>query len=139
MHEPPQLDRFIAAQAAVYATALAELRAGQKRTHWMWFIFPQLRGLGHSETARHYAIASRAEAVAYSRHSVLGPRLRECTSAVLAFQGRSAREIFGSPDDLKFRSSLTLFTEVAPSDLVFALALQKFFANAPDEKTLNLL
>jgi uncharacterized protein (DUF1810 family) len=139
MHEPDPLDRFLAAQAAVYADALAELRVGQKRTHWMWFIFPQLRGLGHSETARYYAIASRAEAVAYSRHLVLGPRLTECTNAVLAIDGKSAQEIFGSPDDLKFRSSLTLFAEVAPSDAVFARALQKFFDAAPDEKTLNLL
>ena len=118
---------------------LAELRAGRKRSHWMWFIFPQLRGLGHSPTAQYFAIRSRAEAEAYLRHPVLGARLRECTRLVNAVEGRGVGDIFGFPDDLKFRSSMTLFAEVAPDDAVFRQALDKYFEGEPDERTMELL
>jgi uncharacterized protein (DUF1810 family) len=132
------LQRFVLAQDPVYATVLAELRAGSKRTHWMWFIFPQITGLGHSSMAQHYAIASIYEAQAYLEHPVLGPRLRTCTQAVLDLEGRSADQIFGSPDNLKFRSSMTLFAQAA-SEPLFAAALAKYFAGKPDEQTLKLL
>src|SRR5947209_4510371 len=102
--DPHDLRRFVEAQASAYAQARAELGAGRKRTHWMWFVFPQLRGLGRSETARHFGLSSRAEAQAYLAHPVLGPRLRECVELVLAVDGRSAHDVFGSPDDLKLRS-----------------------------------
>ncbi len=131
--------RFLSAQAAVYPAVLNELRAGRKRTHWMWVIFPQIAGLGHSATARHFAIASAAEARAYLAHDVLGPRLRECADLVEGVEGRSVRQIFGAPDDLKFHSSMTLFAQVAPAELSFAAALQKYFAGAPDPMTLRLL
>jgi uncharacterized protein (DUF1810 family) len=113
MNDPHDLQRFIDAQSGLFDQALAELRAGRKRGHWMWFIFPQVAGLGRSETARRFAIASRREAQAYLDHAILGPRLLDCTRAVCRAEGRSAYEIFGSPDDLKFRSSMTLFAEVA--------------------------
>jgi uncharacterized protein (DUF1810 family) len=132
------LDRFVTAQAPIYATVTAELAAGAKRTHWMWFVFPQMRGLGHSDTARFYGIASREEAQAYLEHAVLGPRLRECTALVNHVQGRSAHAIFGSPDDLKFCSSMTLFNAVAPGD-GFDAALRKYFGGVPDQRTLTLL
>jgi uncharacterized protein (DUF1810 family) len=137
------LKRFVDAQDPVYDTVLGELRAGRKRTHWMWFVFPQLRGLGHSPTAVHFGIASRAEAQAYLAHPVLGPRLRECTRLVLAIDGRSAREVFGSPDDLKLRSSMTLFAHTA-SDRAsdgadFAAVLEKFYRGEPDEATVGRL
>lgn len=125
------LERFVTAQATTYESALAELRAGRKRTHWMWFVFPQLRGLGRSETAHFYGIESREEAVAYLGHPVLGARLRECTRAVLAVPNRSAHDIFGSPDDLKLCSCWTLFAEVAqsPSDqALFEQGLARFCA-----------
>jgi len=139
MADTHDLARFVEAQAAVYATALAELAAGQKRSHWMWFVFPQLRGLGRTETAHYYGIASRAEADAYFRHPLLGARLKACTQAVLAARGKSAQQIFGSPDDLKFRSSLTLFAQVAPEDPLLQRALDQFFSGLPDQKTLDLL
>jgi uncharacterized protein (DUF1810 family) len=136
MDEPFDLQRFIDAQNGVYDEALAELRAGAKRSHWMWFIFPQVAGLGFSAMARRYAIASRLEAQAYLAHPILGPRLIACTRAVCRIEGRSAHQIFGSPDDLKFRSSMTLFAAIA-EDGFFAEALQKYFGGRPDEATLQ--
>jgi uncharacterized protein (DUF1810 family) len=133
------LQRFMSAQARHMDDVLAELAAGRKRTHWMWFVFPQLRGLGHSEMARHYGLASRAEAAAYLAHPVLGPRLRQCVDVVLAVQDRTAHEIFGSPDDLKLRSCLTLFREIDAADGVFARALARYFGGEPDPATLRLL
>lgn len=133
------LDRFIQAQLPVYATVCAELSAGRKATHWMWFIFPQLAALGRSATARHFGLESQVEAAAYWRHPLLGPRLKECTDLVLATSGRSAHDIFGSPDDLKLRSCLTLFNSVALPDRTFQRALEKFFAGQGDPLTLELL
>jgi uncharacterized protein (DUF1810 family) len=133
------LDRFVSAQATVYGRALAELRSGQKRTHWMWFIFPQIEGLGHSATAMHYAIKSIDEARAYLNHPVLGPRLKECAETVLAVEGRTASEIFPYPDDLKLRSSMTLFAAVAEPGSVFIRVLEKYFTGKQDERTLQLL
>ncbi|MCL5262974.1 MAG: DUF1810 domain-containing protein [Acidobacteria bacterium] len=138
-HDPFDLQRFVEAQEPVYAQVCAELSEGRKRSHWMWFVFPQIRGLGHSPTAQHFAIRSRAEAEAYLRHPVLGTRLRECTALVNAVQGREVSEIFGYPDDLKFRSSMTLFVEVAPEDAVFRQALDKYFEGEPDERTVELM
>ena len=134
------LARFIEAQQACYADALRELRAGQKRTHWMWFIFPQYAGLGPSPTAQRYAIGSVAEARNYLAHPLLGARLLECTQAVNAVEGRSALEIFGTPDDIKFRSSMTLFEVAnAAAGSAFAAALDKFYQGRRDERTLQLL
>ncbi len=133
--DPFRLQRFVEAQEHVYAQALAELRAGQKRTHWMWFIFPQIRGLGSSPAAVRYAIGSREEALAYLGHPVLGQRLRAATAAVLRHPGRSVDEIFGYPDDLKFRSSMTLFAAVGEPGNPFAQALQIFFGGVPDPET----
>jgi uncharacterized protein (DUF1810 family) len=133
------LRRFVDAQASVYATALAELRAGAKRSHWMWFIFPQIAGLGVSPMAQRYAIGSPEEARAYLAHPLLGLRLCECTEAVNAVHDRSAHQIFGSPDDLKFRSSMTLFREAAPDEPLFQAALDKYFGGAPDATTLERL
>jgi uncharacterized protein (DUF1810 family) len=132
------LQRFVDAQAPLYQRVLAELRQGQKRSHWMWFIFPQLAGLGHSAMAQRFAIASRDEAAAYLAHGILGPRLSECTALVNAIEGRSIREILGSPDDLKFCSSMTLFGAVA-SDPAFGQTIAKFCGGGPDQKTLDLL
>jgi uncharacterized protein (DUF1810 family) len=134
-----QLQRFVEAQARNYADALAELRRGRKTSHWMWYVFPQIAGLGSSAMARNYAIGSLEEARAYLAHPVLGPRLRECVEASLAIEGRSAREVFGSPDDLKFRSSLTLFAEAASDESLFREALVKYFAGEADPSTLRLL
>jgi len=139
MSNENDLQRFVDAQEPRIADAMAELRAGRKRTHWMWFVFPQLRGLGHSQMAWHFGIASRDEAAAFLAHPVLGPRLRDCVEAVLAVRGRTAHEIFGSPDDLKLRSCLTLFAEVAGGDSVFDRALRQYFAGQPDPATLDLL
>jgi uncharacterized protein (DUF1810 family) len=133
------LSRFVEAQQPLMDDVRAELRAGRKRTHWMWFVFPQLRGLGRSEMARHYGIASRDEAAAYLAHPTLGARLRECVELVLAVQGRTAHEIFGSPDDLKLRSCLTLFREIDGGGGVFDRALAKYFDGQPDPMTLQLL
>ena len=138
MTDPFDLQRFLDAQAPIYARVVAELRRAQKQTHWMWFVFPQLAGLGHSAMAQRFAIASREEAVAYLGHGVLGPRLRECTAVVTAVEGRSAREILGSPDDLKFQSSMTLFGAVS-SDPEFSAAIAKFYGGRPDQRTLDLL
>ncbi|MEI7645307.1 MAG: DUF1810 domain-containing protein [Chloroflexales bacterium] len=137
--DPFDLQRFVHAQETVYAQVLAELRGGKKRTHWMWFIFPQLDGLGYSATAKRYAIKSHAEARQYLNHPILGKRLIACTEAILAISERSASEIFGSPDDVKLRSSMTLFAAVAPRDSVFAQVLARYFQGQPDSKTLSLL
>jgi uncharacterized protein (DUF1810 family) len=133
------LARFLAAQRGSYEHALAEIASGRKRSHWMWYVFPQFTGLGMSATSRKYAIASLAEAEAYLRHEVLGPRLVACPDAALAVEGRSAREIFGSPDDLKLRSSATLFAQVSPEGSVFHRLLEKYFGGEPDAATLRLL
>lgn len=133
------LSRFVAAQRDVYETALAELRAGRKRTHWMWFVFPQIAGLGRSETARYYALASAAEARAYLDHPVLGARLRDCTAAVLAHRDPTAETIFGPVDALKFRSSMTLFEAVADDPAPFVAALDTFYEGARDPATLAIL
>lgn len=133
------LSRFTEAQERVYGVVLRELRNGRKRTHWMWFVFPQIDGLGYSTTAKHYAIKSKEEASAYLDHPVLGPRLVECAEAILAVEGRSASEIFGYPDDLKLRSSMTLFAAAAGHESIFSRVLEKFFDNTPDERTLRLL
>jgi uncharacterized protein (DUF1810 family) len=137
MTDPFELQRFVDAQAPVYAEVMSELRNGRKRSHWVWFIFPQIAGLGHSAMARRYAIASHDEAVAYLAHPILGPRLRECTQVVCNIQGRSIEQILGSPDDIKFRSS-TLF-EAVSGDPVFRNALDKFCAGASDSATLDIL
>lgn len=133
------LERFVEAQDAVWAQVDAELRAGRKRSHWMWFVFPQIAGLGHSAMARHYALASVEEARLYLAHAVLGPRLRHCTGLVCEVRGQSARAIFGTPDDLKFRSSMTLFAQAAPAEPMFAEALRRYFDGRPDELTERLL
>jgi uncharacterized protein (DUF1810 family) len=141
--DPHHLQRFVGAQARVFPQVLAELREGRKRSHWMWFIFPQIAGLGSSSTAQHYAISGRAEALAYLAHPILGPRLRQCTDLVNQISGRipnrTIDEIFGYPDDLKFRSSMTLFAAVAPSEAVFRTALERYFAAEPDPATVQLL
>ena len=128
--DPHNLQQFVEAQESTYVQALRELPEGRKRSHWMWFIFPQLRGLGYSAMAYEYGIASRAEAVAYLEHPVLGARLWECTRSVNAVEGRSAHDIFGSPDDLKFCSSMTLFAGVTTDNAEFLEALARFCATA---------
>jgi uncharacterized protein (DUF1810 family) len=133
------LQRFVDAQNPIYENVLAELRAGQKRSHWMWFVFPQLKGLGHSHMATHYGIASRQEAEEYLQQPVLGPRLRECTQLVNLVKGRSIHQIFGSPDDMKFRSSMSLFASVGGDNQVFKDALQKYFDGKADPLTLERL
>ncbi len=133
------LDRFVRAQAGVYEQALRELRDGRKRSHWMWFVFPQVEGLGFSPTSRRYAIRNRDEAIAYLGHSVLGPRLVECCNAVLAHRACSARDILGSPDDAKLRSCATLFESVAVGEPVFGRILDAFYAGARDAVTLQRL
>ena len=133
------LDRFVQAQEPVLAQVREELRSGQKRSHWMWFVFPQLAGLGHSAMARRYAIASRAEAEAFIAHPVLGPRLLECTALVDAIEGRTVAQIFGSPDDLKFHSCMTLFAEAAPQQPAFRRTLERRFAGRPDAATIERL
>ena len=138
MTDPFDLARFVDAQAPVYARVLAELRRGRKQSHWMWFIFPQFAGLGHSAMAQRFAIRSREEAVAYLGHGLLGPRLRECTALVNAVEGRTILDILGSPDDLKFHSSMTLFAAVS-SEPQFAASITKFYGGTPDQKTLKLL
>ena len=137
--DPFDLRRFVDAQAPIFEQVLQELRQGRKRSHWMWFIFPQIAGLGHSEMARRYAIASRAEAAAYLTHPILGARLEECRRLVRAVEGRSAREIFGTPDDLKFHSAMSLFASVAPERAIFQDNLRKYFAGALDRATVERL
>ena len=137
--DPHHLQRFLDAQAPVYPHVLAELTAGRKQTHWMWFIFPQIAGLGSSPTARHFALSGRAEALAYLAHPILGPRLRECTTLTLV-SPCTADQIFAFPDDSKFRSSLTLFRAVDPAPgSPFAIALDRFFHGQPDTATLSRL
>jgi uncharacterized protein (DUF1810 family) len=133
------LQRFVAAQEPVIDEVRAELRSGRKRSHWMWFVFPQLRGLGHSSMAQHYGIASLEEARACLAHPVLGARLRECCELMLQVPGKSALEILGSPDDVKFRSCVTLFEAAAPDEDVFGRCLERFFQGRPDERTLAAL
>ena len=139
MNDEFDLDRFVNAQDPVYSDVLAELRTGKKRTHWMWFVFPQIAGLGQSEMARRYAIRSSDEAAAYLAHPVLGPRLRECARLVALHRDMEAREIFDSPDDLKFHSSMTLFNDIAPDEAVFQTCLDEFFDGRPDPETLARL
>ena len=136
---PPVLDRFLQAQEPVWPRVLAELRAGQKRTHWMWFVFPQIKGLGHSDMALRYAIQSLAEAQAYLAHPVLAARLRECCQILLGLEASSALAVFGTPDDLKLRSCMTLFAEASAPGSVFDAVLQKYFGGQKDERTLELL
>jgi uncharacterized protein (DUF1810 family) len=138
-NDPYDLDRFLRAQEDDYEQALSEIASGRKRTHWMWYIFPQINGLGFSSTSKRYAIKSIEEAKAYLDHPVLGPRLLECAEAVLRVEGRSATEIFGSPDDMKLRSCATLFACVSPRGSVFDRLLAKFYQGRRDEKTLQLL
>jgi uncharacterized protein (DUF1810 family) len=134
-----RLDRFLEAQTPVIEQALIELRAGQKQSHWMWYVFPQIASLGQSATSRAFAIQSLDEARAYLAHPVLGQRLRECCQAVMNVRVRSAHEIFGSPDDQKFQSCLTLFAEADPDDVLFYNLLEKYFDGDADEATLELL
>ena len=140
MRSSEDLERFVNAQDAVYAEVLNELKAGRKESHWMWFIFPQLRGLGRSPTASYFGVVSAAEAAAYLEHPILGPRLRACVELVLAVKGRTAHQIFGSPDDLKFRSSMTLFASVASSgEALFQTTLDRFFGGERDPLTIAAL
>jgi uncharacterized protein (DUF1810 family) len=140
MTDPFDLERFVTAQNPVFDTALGELRAGRKRSHWMWFVFPQLRGLGRSSMAQYYGIGSLAEARAYLAHRVLGPRLDLCTRTVLDIEGKSLHAIFGSPDDMKFRSCATLFAIAAgEGDNPFRRALDRWCDGRLDEQTLTLL
>ena len=137
--DPYDLQRFVAAQATIFEKACAELKAGCKESHWMWFIFPQIAGLGRSPMAQRFAISGRDEAEAYLRHPLLGYRLRRCTELVNGAEGRSAHQIFGSPDDMKFHSSMTLFGAVADDSQVFLTALRKYFGGEMDPKTLERL
>jgi uncharacterized protein (DUF1810 family) len=139
MDDPYDLERFLDAQAPVLDRVRAELRSGCKKSHWMWFIFPQIAGLGHSPTAVRYAISSAGEARAYLAHPVLGPRLLDCTRLVNDVEGRSIEAIFGYPDTLKFKSSMTLFASVAEGEPVFRQALDKYFASDVDRATLDRL
>lgn len=134
-----RLDRFLDAQADVYDTALNELRSGQKHSHWMWYIFPQVAGLGSSSTARFYAIHSRQEAEAYLAHPVLGARLRQCTETLLQVEGKSARQIMGSPDDLKLKSSMTLFAQLAGQDSPFQKVIARYFNGQTCQHTIDFL
>lgn len=137
-NDPFDLDRFVQAQTADYDRALAELRDGRKRSHWMWYVFPQIEGLGHSQISRRYSIKSAGEARAYLDHPILGPRLRECGAVVQSIAGRSALEIFGSPDDMKLRSCATLFARVSDDD-IFEQLIRKYFNGEHDKETLRLL
>jgi uncharacterized protein (DUF1810 family) len=137
--DPFDLSRFVQAQAPVYGSVVDELRAGRKRSHWMWFVFPQLRGLGGSPMAVHYGIASLDEARAYLEHDVLGPRLRECTRLVNEVQGRTVGEIFGSPDDLKLCSSMTLFARATDDNADFVALLDNYYGGREDPLTVSRL
>lgn len=137
--DPFDLGRFLSAQEGIYANVIKELKSGRKLTHWMWYVFPQLSGLGTSSTARQYAIRSLEEARCYLQHSVLGARLLECTRIINGLQGRTALQIFGVPDNMKFCSSMTLFELVATKDAEFSLALGKYFSGQRDSATLKLL
>lgn len=137
--DPYDLKRFLSAQEPIFESVLAELRNGQKRSHWMWFIFPQIEGLGHSPTSMYYAIKSLDEAREYLNHPILGSRLAECAEILLGFEGKTAAEIFGFPDDMKLKSSMTLFACTANSGSVFERVLEKYFDGKRDENTLYLL
>jgi uncharacterized protein (DUF1810 family) len=139
MTDPFHLERFVSAQDEVFPRVLAELGAGEKRSHWIWFIFPQMKGLGHSPLATYYGLASLQEAIAYARHPILGSRLIQCTGLINQVEGRTIHQIFGSPDDMKFHSSMTLFTHAVPEEPVFQKALDKYFGGQPDPLTLVLL
>lgn len=139
MNKAYNLQRFVEAQEPVYPTVVSELSAGRKQSHWMWFIFPQVTGLGHSAMSQKYAISSRGEAEAFLAHPILGPRLRECTRLVISVQGRSAHAIFGSPDDMKFRSSMTLFAKTTSDNADFIAALAQYFDGAFDDVTIERL
>jgi uncharacterized protein (DUF1810 family) len=136
--DPFNLHRFVCAQQPVIEQVLHELRAGQKDSHWMWFVFPQIQGLGSSSMAQRYAIASREEARAYHEHAVLGARLKQCTQLVLAIERRSAEQIFGYPDDLKFRSCMTLFAQAVPEEPMYREALRRYFDGKPDPRSLEM-
>jgi uncharacterized protein (DUF1810 family) len=136
MDDQYDLQRFVEAQEPLYAGVLAELRAGRKRTHWIWFIFPQLKGLGHSDTAQYYGVSGLDEARAYLQHPILGPRLKECSGLVAEIEDRSVEALFGYPDDMKFRSSMTLFAQATQDEPVFAECLRKYFDGAADPLTL---
>jgi uncharacterized protein (DUF1810 family) len=136
MDDPYYLQRFVDAQQQVFERTCGELRQGRKQSHWMWFIFPQIKGLGRSETAQKYAISSREEAAAYLAHPILGPRLRECSRIVADLEGVSGEDIFGYPDEMKFRSSMTLFTQAAADNEVFKRCLERYFQGEPDPATL---
>ena len=137
--DPHDLERFVVAQKGVYEQVLRELASGEKASHWMWFVFPQLKALGRSATAKRFGIASRAEAAAYLAHPLLGPRLLDCTRLMLFVEGKTALEVLGSPDELKFRSSMTLFAALEPTAPEFQLALAKYYAGEADDETLRLL
>lgn len=137
MNDPYDLQRFVRAQDTNFESARDELRRGRKTSHWMWYVFPQIEGLGHSAMSQTFAIISKAEALAYLAHPVLGARLTECTNIVNALEGRSASQIFGSPDDMKFRSSMTLFHGVSPETDMFKEALVKYFGGKADPRTLE--
>ncbi|MGE0467932.1 MAG: DUF1810 domain-containing protein [Nitrospira sp.] len=139
MRDAYNLHRFLTAQEPVYDTVLAELRAGKKSSHWIWFIFPQIAGLGRSGMVQQFAIGSLDEAKTYQQHPTLGPRLRACTQLVLEVNGRSAEEIFGYPDNLKFQSCMTLFLTAAPDNTIFKDALLTYFDGQPDQQTLDIL
>lgn len=139
MNDPFELNRFVAAQESSYAAALAELSQGQKRSHWMWYIFPQIAGLGRSSTAQRYAISGLEEARAYLAHPVLGDRLRECCDQLLILEGVSAHDIFSSPDDMKLRSSMTLFSAVDGQPSIFFQVLQKYYQGQMDTATLDII
>jgi uncharacterized protein (DUF1810 family) len=137
MDDPYDLQRLVRAQDVYFDAARDELRHGRKTSHWMWYVFPQIEGLGHSATTQKFATQSKAEALAYLAHPVLGRRLKECTEIVNGLEGRSAGGIFGSPDDMKFRSSMTLFNKVSPETRIFKTALVKYFDGEPDRRTLE--
>jgi len=139
MEDVYNLQRFVTAQDPIFEQVVKELAAGQKRSHWMWYIFPQIKGLGHSPTAQRFAISSKAEAEAYLAHPVLGPRLRQCTQLVIDVQGRSIEQIFHFPDHLKFHSSMTLFRASTTDNALFKKALEKYFEGEPDQSTLEIL
>ena len=138
-NDPHDLNRFVQAQKGDYERALSEVKSGRKRSHWMWYIFPQFDGLGFSPTSKRYAIKSSAEAEAYLKHPILGSRLTKCIEAALSVEGRTAHEIFGSPDDMKLQSCATLFAYVSPAGSVFEQLLDKYFQGKRDTKTLRLL
>jgi uncharacterized protein (DUF1810 family) len=139
MDDPYYLQRFVDAQQPVYERACRELRQGRKQSHWMWFVFPQVKGLGRSETAQKYAISSREEAAAYLAHPILGPRLRECSRIVADLEGVSREDIFGYPDEMKFRSSMTLFAQITIDNQIFKRCLEKYFDGEADPETLAAL